>query len=193
VTLSGKFICTQFASNYGSVTTSVGANGVVGEDISSVLQSLGDADATQLINSIINSGNVIDGNLSTYATVTLAAALLGSGVDSVDLSVVLPSGAIVPTGQFAVYGLSFPNGAADLSLINSVSVTTSLAGVPQESNTLNQAALSQMTAGSPIWFGVETTKPYDTATVSLTPFVFSSDVSNAMLVFEFCPGGALVQ
>jgi hypothetical protein len=194
--VTGNFICTQSATAYGDVTTQVGANGLVGSSLSSLVNGLGGADATTLLNSVINPNNVIDGNLSTFATMSLAAGLLGSVIDSVDLSVVMPIGTTVPAGQFAVFGVSFPGGTADVSLINSLEVFTSLAGGTQESNTTNQSALSLLGVGvsspSTLWFGLKTTKPYDTATISLTPAVLSADVGDDMQIYEFCPGGSLV-
>ena len=194
--VSGHFVCTQAATAYGNVTTAVGANGLVGGPLSTLLVTLGGSNATTLLNSVINPNNVIDGNLTTYATMTLTVSLLGL-LDSVDLSVLMPSGVTVPAGQFAVYGVSFPNGTVDLSLVNKVAVTTYLNNVAQESNSLNQSDLSLLGAigGStvpPIWIGIQATKAYDRATLSLTPGVLSADVGNAMFIYEFCPGGELV-
>ena len=199
--VSGHFVCTQSAQAYdssaGKVTTAVGSNGLVGGPLTALLQTLGGSDATTLLNSVINPNNVIDGNLDTYATTTLTLGLLGGLLDSVDLSVLLPTGTTVPAGQFAVYAISFPNGTVDLSLINKVAVTTYLDNVAQESNSLTQSDLSLLGAigGStvpPIFVGIEATKPYDRATLSLTPGVLSADVGNAMYTYEFCPGGTLV-
>ncbi len=198
--VTGNFICTQGATAYGDVTTQVGANGLVGDQLTALLEMLGGADATTLLNSVIDPNNVIDGNLATHATYQLAAGLFGSTtsvpIDSVDLSVVMPAGVTVPAGQFAVYGVSFPNGTVGLSLINDVTVTTFLAGNTQESHTITESALSLLGAGlsttPPIWIGIEATKPYDTAMLSLIPTVISADVGNAMNAYEFCPGGELV-
>ena len=196
--VSGHFVCTQSATAYGDVTTAVGSNGLVGGPLTALLDTLGGSDATTLLNSVINPNNVIDGNLNTFATTTLTVGLLGGLLESVDLSVLLPSGKTVPAGQFAVYGISFPNGTVDLTLVNTIAVTTYLDNVAQESNSLTQSDLSLLGAigGStvpPIWVGIEATKPYDRATLSLTPGVLSADVGNAMYTYEFCPGGTLVQ
>jgi len=195
--VSGHFICTQSATAYGDVTTAVGANGLVGGPLTTLLNTLGGSTATTLLNSVINPNNVIDGNLATYASMSLTVGLLGGLLDSVDLSVLLPSGVTVPSGEFAVYGISFPNGTVDISLLNTVAVTTYLNNVAQETNSLSQSDLSLLGAigGStvpPIWIGIEATKPYDRATLSLTPGVLSADVGDAMHIYEFCPGGELV-
>jgi len=193
--ITGHFICQQSADAYGDATTEVGANGLVGANLTPLLNTLGAADATTLLNSVINANNVIDGNLLTYATTTLAAGLF-SVIDSVDLSVVYPS-APSPRPPFAVFAISFPGGTVDLSLLNSVAVTTYLNNAAQESNTLDQSALSLLGVGIStvpgIFFGVETTKPFDRATLSLTPSVLSADVGNALFTYEFCSGGKVVQ
>jgi hypothetical protein len=195
--VSGHFICTQSASAYGDVTTAVGTNGLVGADLTALLNTLGGNTATTLLNSVINPNNVIDGNLATYATYSLTVGLFSSAIDSVDLDVILPSGDTVPAGQFAVFGISFPGGTVGISLLNKVEVATYLSGVLQESNTISQSALSLLGAGlsspSDIWVGIQATKPYDTAVLSLTPGALSADVGNAMYAYEFCPGGNLVQ
>ncbi len=194
--VSGHFVCTQSASAYGNATTAVGTNGLVGGPLTTLLNTLGGTTATTLLNSVVNPNNVIDGNLSTYASYTLTLGLLGGLLDSVDLSVLMPSGTTVPVGQFAVFGISFPNGTVDLSLLNTVAVTTYLNNVQQETHSLSQSDLSLLgiIGGStvpPTWIGLEVTKPYDRATLSLTPGVLTVDVGDAMNAYEFCPGGTL--
>ena len=194
-TLSGHFICTESATAYGDVSTAIGTGGLVGANLSGLLNTLGGSSVTTLLNSVINPAYVIDGNLATYSTFKLTAGLFTSAIDSVDLDVVLPSGATVPSGQYAVFGVSFPSGIADVSLLNKVAVSTYLGGKLQESNTLSQSALSLLGLGvsspSAIWLGLQATKPYDTAVLSLTPGALSADVGNAMYAYEFCPGGKL--
>jgi hypothetical protein len=193
--VSGNFICTQGATAYGDVTTAVGANGLVGADLSALLNTLGGSSATTLLNSVTNPNNVIDGNLATYATYTLTVSLFTGAIDSVDLDVIMPSGTTVPAGQFAVFGVSFPKGTVDLSLINKVTVATYLDSTLQESNTLNQSQLGLLGTGvgtPATWVGIEATKPYDTAVLELAPGVLSADVGSAMYAYEFCPGGTLV-
>jgi len=195
--VTGNFICTQAATAYGDVTTAVGTGGLVGADLTALLDTLGGNTATTLLNSVINPNNVIDGNLATYATYSLTAGLFSSAIDSVDLDVIMPKGTTVSAGSFAVFGVSFPAGTADIALLNKIEVATYLNNVLQESNTLSQSQISLLgltAVSSPAdaWVGIEATKPYDTAVLSLAPGALSVDVGNAMFAYEFCPGGKLV-
>ena len=201
--VTGHFICTVGAKAYGNVTTAVGSNGLLGGPLTTLLNSLGGTTLTDLLNSVSEPNNVIDGDLSTFATFSLTAGLLGGLLTSVDESVLLPSGTTVPAGKFAVFGVSFPKGTVDLSLVNKVQVATYLnnsAGVStlQEGIVLNQSALTLLGAigGSTpaaVWIGVETTKPYDRAAILLTPGLLSASVGDAMHVFELCVDGTLKQ
>ncbi|HZR36645.1 MAG TPA: hypothetical protein VFA75_14855 [Nevskia sp.] len=192
--VTGHFVCTRGASGYNDVTTAVGSNGLVGGPLTVLLNTLGGTSATKLLNSVTEPNNVIDGDLNTFSTFTLTAGLITGLLDSVDESVLIPG--TVPAGHYAVFGLSFPNGTANLSLLNSVSVTTYLNNVQQEQNTLNQTLLlgllNQGVLTSPaVWLGVKTEKAYDRATVSLSPGVLSADVGDAMHVYELCTDGTL--
>jgi hypothetical protein len=192
--VSGHFVCTNGAGFYGTASTAVGTNGLVGGPLTTLLNSLGGTTATTLLNSVTQPNNVIDGDLNTYATFALTAGLITGLLDSVDESVLIPAG--VPAGKYAVFGLSFPNGTVNLSLLNSVTVTTYLNNVAQEHNTLNQTLLlgllgQGVLSSAPVWLGVKTTKEYDRATVSLTPGVISADVGDAMHVYELCTDGVL--
>ncbi len=196
--VSGHFICTTGARAYGDVTTAVSANGLVGSPVTALVNQLGGNSATTLLNSIINPDNVIDGKLSTFATYQLTASLFGSVIDSVGEAVVMPAGTTVPAGKFAVFGISFPGNTVGLSLLQNATVSTSLAGVQQESNVLTNALLlsllGQTVAGQPaIWLGIETTKPYDTAILSLAPTVLSADVGDALHNYEMCVDGTFKQ
>lgn len=196
--ISGHFICTTGAAAYGDVTTQVGANGLVGDQLSTLLNGLGGNSATTLLNSVINPNNVIDGKLSTFATYQLTASLFGGPIDSVDESVVMPKGTTVPAGQFAVFGVSFPGNTVGLSLLQNVTVSTSLAGVKQESNVLTSSLLlsllGQTVVGQPaLWLGIEATKSFDTATLSLAPTLLSANVGDALHVYEMCVDGTFKQ
>jgi hypothetical protein len=194
--LSGHFICTQASTFYGDVTTQVGSNGLVGGPLTALLNLLGATTLTQLLNSITNANNVIDGNLDTYASASLTVGLLGGLLSSVDESVLLPSGVTVPAGKYAVYGVSFPKGTVSLGLFNTVKVSTYLNNVQQDSNTLNQSALALLGAvgGSTpatAFIGIKASKPYDRATISLTPGLLSVNVGEAMRIHELCVDGTL--
>jgi hypothetical protein len=194
--VSGNFICTTGARAYGNVTTVVGTDGLVGDSLTSLLNSLGGSTVTQLLNSVVDPNNVIDGKLSTFAIFQLTAGLLSPSIDSVDLSVVMPQGTTVPVGKYAVFGLSFPGGTADIDLLDSITVATSLAGVQQESNTLSQTLLlsllgASLVPGTPVWLGVQTTKPYDTATLELNPSLLAVTAGDRLHAYEMCVDGTL--
>jgi hypothetical protein len=196
--LPGHFICTAGAKTYGDVTTAVSANGLVGDQLSALVNQLGGNSATTLLNSVINKDNVIDGKLSTFATYQLTVSLFGGPIDSVGESVIMPIGTTVPAGKFAVFGISFPANTVGLSLLQNATVSTSLAGTTQESNVesnpLLLSLLGQTVAGDPaLWLGIKATKPYDTATLTLAPTVLSADVGDALHVYEMCVDGTLKQ
>lgn len=192
--LTGNFICSSSVLAYGAATTVVGTSGLVGGSLTTLVNSLGGTTLTQLLNSVTNPERVIDGNLGTYASFNLTAGGLGV-LTSVDESVVLPASQTVPAGKYAVFGVSFPSGTADVNLLNSVKVTTFRNGVAQDSNTLTQTALTliaQSLVSSPAagFIGVKSTQPYDTAQISVLPGVLSVSVGDAMRVHELCVDGS---
>ena len=190
------FICTQASTFYGDVTTDVGTGGLVGGPLTALLKLLGGDTVAQLLNSVTNANNAIDGNLDTYASVSLTVGLLGGLLSTVDESVLMPAGVTVPAGKYAVYGISFPKGTVSLSLFNTVEIATYLNNTKQESNTLDQNALALLGAvggSSPsvAFVGIRATKPYDRATISLTPGLLSLNVGDAMRIHELCVDGTL--
>mgnify|MGYP000665676355 CR=1 FL=1 len=196
--VSGNFICTSSARLYGSPTTVVGTGGLVGGPLTALLNLLGASTVTELLNSVSEPNNVIDGKLATYATFSATVGLISSLLDTVDLSVVLPTGAAVPAGKYAVYGLSFPKGTVDASILNQIEVATYLGSstTAQDSNTISQNALTLLGAigGSDpttVWLGVKTTAPYDRATIRYTPGLLTASVGDAMHVHELCVDGEL--
>jgi hypothetical protein len=193
--LSGGFICSQGAQQYGA-TTKVGSGGLVGGPLTTLLDTLGATTLTQLLNSVSSPNNVIDDSLDTYAGFTLTAGLFAGAIDSLDESVLLPTGTTVQSGKFAVFGVGFPNGLANLNALSSVKVSTFLNNTLQESNTLSQSDLVLLTKGvnglATAFVGVATTKSYDTAQISLTPGLLTANVGQAMRVYELCVDGKLV-
>ena len=195
-TISGNFICSEgVGSIEGIASTEVGSGGLVGGPLTTLLNGLGSTSLTSLLNSVHEPNNVIDGNLDTFATFDLTAGLFGGAIDSLDESVLLPAGQTVPAGKFAVFGVTFPSGTVDLSLLNSVAVTTFLNGTAQEGMVLDQNAITLLKGiggSTPIaaFLGVQATKPYDTAQISLVPGVLTATVGDAMRVHELCIGGS---
>ncbi|MDP3859261.1 MAG: hypothetical protein Q8Q73_16020 [Stagnimonas sp.] len=193
--LAGNFICTAGAKAYGpSPTTEVVVNGLVGSAVSDLLNLLGATSVTALLNSVQGKELVVDGNLDTAASYNLTVGLLGGLISSIDLLVGLNGTA--PIGKYAVFGLSFPTGTVELSLLQSVNITTFLGTTEQETVSVDATSidlLGQVTTGAPNAFiGMKVTKPYNSVSISLTPTAISADIGEAMKVHELCTDGNFV-
>jgi len=193
--IAGNFICSHSVSAT-KPDLVVGTNGLVGGLLTDLLGSLGLDVVGNLLNSVSTPEAAVDANLDTAAGVTLTAGLLGGTLSSVDLTAVVREGGTVPAGYYAVAGLSFPGGIANLSLFNSITVRTSLLDLPQEEATLNQSAISLLGInGSTVpsaWVGFKATRPYDKLTISLVPGLLSVNVGDAVRIHEFCYDGRFV-
>ena len=189
-----NFICEASANAYGVPTSEVVANGLVGSEISGLLNLLGGDTATRLLNSVVDQELAIDGNLESASKFSLTVGLLGGLISSVDQLITL--GGTAPSGSYAVFGVSFPIATLELSLLQTVTVTTFRNGVAQESATLDATTLDLLGAiavGDPRAFvGVKTTKAWDSASIGVAPDLISADVGEAMYVHELCTGGRLV-
>ncbi len=193
------FVCTRSAQSTAGATTEVGANGLAGDTLTGLLNSLGGNSATDLLNSVGDKELAIDGTLRTASTFTLTASLLGTAIDSLDQSVLIPEPASIPAGRYAVFAVSFPPGLLDLGLLTSVTVATYLgdSATPQEAPVvLDATALDLLGTGltGPTYavIGRRVTQPYDRATISLSADVLAADVGDAMFVHEMCTDGAFV-
>lgn len=193
------FVCTMGTNGFSGpdgATTKVTANGLVGGALSSFLNLLGAGPVTTLTNSVTAPGNVIDGDLSTFATFSLPVSLLGplNLIDSVGEAVVFPSA--VPAGKYAVFGVSFPAATLNLGLTRTVSVTTFLGNTQQETLSVNEAQLQLLginLAGDQAGFiGLKAHKQYDTAVLSISSLALAADVGNAMHAHELCTEGKFV-
>lgn len=194
---NGRFICTATAQSFFGATTSVGTNGLVGGPLTDLLNLLGGASVTALLNSVRDKELAIDGTLRTASTFTLTASLLGGIVDSVDQTIRLPNGTRVNAGDYAVFAVSFPPGLLNLGLLTSVTVTTYLGDAQQEPPvTLHATALDllgQGVAGPRYAFiGRKVTRPYDRATIGLQADLLAADIGEAMYVHELCTGGRII-
>lgn len=193
--IAGNFICSHSVSTT-EPTLVVGSNGLVGGPLTDLLDSLGLDVVANLLNSVQTPEAAADADLDTAAGFTLTAGLLGSTLTSVDLTAVIRDGGTVPAGYYAVAGISFPGGVANLSLFNAITVSTSLLGVPKDSLTLDQSAISLLGIdGSTVpsaWIGFRAAQPYDAVTISAVPGVLSVNVGNALRVHEFCYDGRFV-
>ncbi|MGH8444224.1 MAG: hypothetical protein ACREVL_03105, partial [Solimonas sp.] len=190
--ISGNFICTQGSKAFGDVTTVVGSNGLVGGLLTALLNLLGGDTATTLLNSVTEPDNVIDGRLATYSTFSLTLGLLGGLISTVDESVVFPSQ--VPSGNYAVFGISLPQATADVSLFNTISVTTYLGDTQQETKSYSQSDLDLLGLGTgdAAFVGLKAHKAFDRATLRITPGLLTVDVGDALHAHELCTGGKFV-
>lgn len=189
-----NFVCTESASAYGVPSSSVSANGLVGSVVTDLLNLLGGDTATRLLNSVVDQDLAIDGDLETFSTFSLTANLLGPLLSTVDQ--VIELGGEAPVGSYAVFGVSFPTATLELSLLQTVTVTTFLNGVEQENVSIDATTLDLLGAvavGNPRAFvGVKTTTAWDTASIGIAPLLVSANVGEAMYVHELCTGGNLV-
>lgn len=190
----GHFICTDSAQKQYGATTTVSLNGLVGSTLSPLLDTLGSTTATALLNSVKDADLAIDGDLDTHSTFALTAGALGA-VDSVGQTVLLPAGSTVPPGGYAVFAVQFPAGTVTAALLGNVKVTTYLNKVAQESITATETQIAllgqNVTGDTNAFIGVQATKPYDSADISLAPPLLSADVGDAMHVNELCTAGTM--
>lgn len=190
--LTGNFICEAgIQALTTGASTEVATGGLVGGPLTALLNLLGGATVTQLLNSVSEPDNVIDNKLSTYATYSLTLGLLGI-ISSVDL--VVNSDQAIQPGNYAVFAVRFPKAVLEASLLNQIKVSTFLNDVAQESVTANQSALDLLGLGENgrLFVGIKATKAFDTASIALTPNVLSANVGEAMYVHELCTKGRFV-
>jgi hypothetical protein len=196
-----RFVCTHSAQSFFGTTTEVGANGLVGNQLSGLLDGLGTNAVTNLLNSVNDKELAIDGTLRTASSFTLTLSLLGVAgagtIDSIDQSITMPSGTRVPAGDYAVFAVSFPPGILDLGLMPSVTIRTFLNDTEQEDPvTLDATALDLLGQGitGPVYafIGRKVTQPYNRATISLEADLLAADIGDAMYVHELCTGGRIV-
>lgn len=190
-----NFICSESVVDR-TPTASVGTAGLVGGPLTNLLASLGGTLLTDLLNSVQNKDNAIDGNLDTYASVNLTLGVLGGLLSSVDETVEVPIIHVGQAGEYAAFAVSFPVGVANVSLFNAVRVRTFLNDRLQEEASISQSALSLLTAvgGSApatAYVGLQATKQFNKATISLIPGVLTVNVGDAMRIHELCVNGRL--
>ena len=190
--IGGNFLCLASAQAAFGTTTEVGANGLVGGTLTPLLNLLGAGPATTLLNSVTDKDLAIDGAIVTGSSFTLPVGALFGLVDSVDQVFFLPG--TQPVGSFAVFGLQFPPGTVQLSLTDTITVTTFLGNTEQETQDFSQLALDLLgfnALGDSIgFFGIKATQPWDRATISLNQLVASANVGPAMKVHELCTVGS---
>lgn len=180
------FVCTGTTSG---ATTEVGADGLVGGAVSGLLNLLGAGSLTNLTNSVTSANDAIDGNLGSAAVFTTTLGGLASVLNSVELNALLPGA----QNGYAVYALSFPSGTLDLSLLDQISITTYLNDEEQETAPLSSIALDLLGQGiagnEPVYFGLQSTKPFDRVALSIASQLLSANVGEQMYAHELCLGG----
>lgn len=190
-----NFVCDASAKAFGpSPQTDVIANGIVGGPLTTLLNLLGGNTLTQLLNSVSDKELAIDGDLDSHSTFSLTVGLLTGLLSTVDQRITLNG--VAQPGDYAVFGVSFPTATLELSVLNTVTVRTFRNGVQQETASLSQSTLDLLGAvnvgTARAFVGVKATKPYDSATIGITPGLLSANVGEAMFVHELCTKGHLV-
>lgn len=188
-TLPGPFICTESLQASGGATTEVGTGGVVGGPLGDLVDLIGGDSATTLLNSVTDKDLAIDGDLATGSTFTLTLDLVGV-ISNVEQTVFAAPGFPLAAGKFAVFALGFPVATLELSLINTLTVTTLLGDVERETISVDPIALDLLgavQAGEAFTFlGLRTTQSFDSVRLSLEPGLLSANVGEALKVYELC-------
>lgn len=190
-TLTGPFRCTESLQASGGASTEVGTAGVVGGPVGGLVDLIGGGSATTLLNSVIDKDLAIDGDLATGSTFTLTLDLLGI-ISNVEQTVFAAPGFPLAAGKFAAFALGFPVATLELSLINTITVTTLLGDQERETISINPIALDLLgavQAGEAFTFlGLRATQSFDRVRLSLAPGVLSANVGEALKVYELCTG-----
>jgi hypothetical protein len=192
-----RFLCRQAFDGAFGATTDVGANGLVGDPLTSLVDSLGGDSATTLLNSVTSPDKAIDADLRTASVFTLTASLLGADlIDSIEQNIYAPDGASVAAGKYAVAAVSFPQGLANVGLLTAVTVTTYMDDTALESTSFDATAIDLLgipLVGDPYaMIGLKVSQPYNRVAVGLSAGLLAADVSEAMYLHEICTDGVLV-
>lgn len=185
------FICRNSAQKRFGATTEVGANGLIGGPLSDLLDTLGGNAVPDLLNSVAEPDNAIDGRLDTFASMQLVASLLGPAIDSVDLGIRLPGN--VPAGGYAAFAVSQPSSLLTLNLTGTITVQTFLGDVPTaDTVTKNIVRVDLLGLSSTDYgfIGFQTTQPYNRAVISVASSLASVSTS-VIRVHEMCTARAI--
>jgi hypothetical protein len=189
--LPGPFLCTESLQASGGATTQVGTGGLVGGPLGDLVNLIGGGSVTTLLNSVTDKDLAIDGDLATGSTFTLTLDLLGI-VSNVEQTVFAAPGFPLAAGKFAVFALGFPIATLELSLINTITVTTLLGDAERETISVSPLALDLLgavQAGEAFTFlGLRATQSFDRVRLSLEPGLLSANVGEALKVYELCTG-----
>ncbi len=186
------FICDQGLRADSGTTTTIGANGLVGGGLNSLLNQLGGSGLSKLLAGISMKDDAVDADLETYAGATLLVDLLKL-VSTLDLAVELPQGKVIPAGNHAVFAISMPPSLLTLSLGLNIKVQTYLNNVATgESITTDISRLGLLGLGGTQYgfVGFKTTKPYDRAMVSVGAGLLTLDLAkDSVRIHELCVVG----
>lgn len=193
--IPGRFICEASVRRYGpNPDTFVATGGLVGGPLTALLNTLGGDTATRLLNSVVDLDLAIDGDLRTASKFTLSAGLLLGLVDSVD-QVIVPDDD-VPSGNYAVFAVSFPTATLELSVLNAIRVTTFRDEEIQERATVLESALDLLgvvqVGRRRAFIGLKTQEDYDAASIGIVPGLVTANVGEAMYVHELCTRGRFI-
>lgn len=186
------FVCDEALRSDIGVKTVVGANGLVGGGLNQLLNTLGANGVSSLLAGISGPDDAIDGDLETFAGFTLLLDLLKI-VSSLDLAVELPEGKRVAAGKYAAFAVSLPPSLLQLSLGLNVKVATFLDDqATGDSTSLSLPQLNLLGLGGTQYgfIGLQVTKPYDKAVISLSSDVLSINLAkDSLRVHELCVNG----
>ncbi len=158
-----------------NLTAITGANAVATSSVSALC----------LVCSVTNAPNVVDTDPLTFATITTTVGLL-NGTGTLD---VMNTGTTYPAGLVVGYKIAAPSGVLSVGLIQNLSLSTSLAGVTQEtasiaSNTLALTLLNMTLSGAlPGVVSFTTTKPFDSVAITYGAVL---PVAPTLQVYQAC-------
>ena len=169
-----NFVCTQTAP----------AGTVASSDL------LGPVCALGLVCSVTDAANAVDGVDTTFAAITLTVGLLQPLLgDAATLNIDLPGP--VNAGNVAAFDVDFPGAILDATVLQALTITTSLNGVVQETAAVGAPlALDVLTipvvGGDRGLIGFENTLPYNRLSISVGALILSANLDDAVRVFDAC-------
>lgn len=156
---------------------------------------------TDPLNAVVNTCDVENPNLALdrdYETAAVAQYTIGAldpGLGgAISLTVGLPG--VVPTGQVAAFVVDYPGGLVDASLLRALNVVTTLDGAEQESTffetLLDLDVLGLIGSSGKMVVGFANTLPYNNLSLRVDATLVTTDVINAVYVYEACLNGSPV-
>ncbi len=195
INVGERFICDAGASDVSNdLETRVVTLGLIGGPVANLLDALGADPVNGVTGSVTDKDNVIDNDLTTFATFRRAVDLVGT-LTTVDE--VVRFNTQVSDGHYAVFAVSFPAGVLEASLVNRIVIHTFRDHVLQETTALTQAVAVDL-LGLPLvngvrraFIGLKTTQDFDAVTVGTVPLL-AANVGDSLRVHELCTDGHFV-